>query len=265
MGATLFFGLTFVAIITQGAPDIEYANPQETMAEVTLDAAPDEVPRLRQSAWSFPLLADDAALVEARPDAFAAAIPAETALPPLASPTRPDPGLNQDPIRPEAPETTSRDLARLTRDSDLVQNGVQIIDQPGPRDGPVAAATAPAALPSDLDTEPGISAPAARIPQLDQAPRAPRQAINLPATLADPSASDALPPNQPLPLAARVTGDRVFLRTAPDVNAEPIDQFDTGTPARITESRGSWRRITIDGLVGWMFSIYLEIVEETPP
>ncbi len=38
MGATLFFGLTFVALITHGAPEVEYANPRDTLEERALIA-----------------------------------------------------------------------------------------------------------------------------------------------------------------------------------------------------------------------------------
>ena len=59
MGATLFLGLTFVALITQGEPETVYANPKETMHYTRLDRAPRDMVRTRQAAWPAPVFLND--------------------------------------------------------------------------------------------------------------------------------------------------------------------------------------------------------------
>lgn len=316
MGATLFFGLTFVALITQGVPETEYANPAETMSETQLDAPPKNVSRVAQMSWPLPVVLADTRVDETHASPLAEPTTAEaqaTLTPPPAAP----PSLVATfPDNRQVPQTAGQDVqvalpgqtvergrvavlgnAQGPGDAGPVANA-ETATQPGVLaefdDAPIAARIAPndvqVAAPDPVDQRPPFASlgrvatsgegrqlpdtqPSQRLSaqtQLDQgadrpaipslqltAPDAPTNAPVLTAPRLTTLLPDSPPAPQAQPEPARVDGDFVFLRTEPNGNAEPLGQFDTGTEVLIHEVRGTWRRVEIDGQIGWMFGRYL--------
>ncbi|WP_425037516.1 SH3 domain-containing protein [Primorskyibacter sp. S187A] len=204
MGATLFIGLSVLALITQGDPEIIYANPQVTMADVRLDEAQEALPASVEMVAPKPVGFEDRAVALAAVDEMA----------PLAPPVVQE-------IR-----TVAQAPGALRAQVQLAQIGAA----PSPDRLIFTApdrwpATAPLAQPTSRATSPGL----------------------------DPGATPV-----PAPLMARLTGDFVRLRVAPNVGAAEIGSFDTGTLVTVLEQEGAWWRLSIAGQEGWMFARYLE-------
>ena len=96
MGATLFFGLTFATLITQGPVDVVYENPNETMADTEFQSVPTKVPYVGHVAWILPVNFDDVGPKRSLPGALSlpapateVAKPAPPPAPPLSPPGRP--------------------------------------------------------------------------------------------------------------------------------------------------------------------------------
>lgn len=255
MGATLFFGLTFAALITQGPPPLEYANPKETMVDTRFEAPPDAVPFVSQVSWaSFPTPVDPA-------------LPHEAAAPPA------------DPVAEIAYVLQTATASQVA----VMQTVLPLVDGSSPddagvtagRDDPQLAVAFPDAMPFSSSVEqrparaPAAGPVAAQVSLIDIAtPAVPNTSVpqpvaaNLPLPFTLPFLPAARPaarvPDGPKTRIVRVTGDRVFLRRDANGSAEPIDQFDTGTAALLREVRGKWRRITVGGETGWMFESYLQ-------
>jgi len=129
MGATLFFGLTFATLITQGPVDIVYENPNETMADTGFQSAPTKVPYVRHVAWILPVNLDDIGPERSLPGALPlpaspiqVARPAPPPAPPLSPPGRPQIAVtelalpNGEPIDLSLPGQDPQVIAsRLTR------------------------------------------------------------------------------------------------------------------------------------------------------
>lgn len=253
MGATLFVGLTGVALITH-VPPIEYADPRVNMTG--FEATPEPVTFVAPVSW--PTVLDP---LEVRPALTFAALDTATSASAL-------PASLPGPIRAPAVqltlpafEGTAAELAlppdagdsmpprTVTDPTDLRLRVVQ--------DSAIADGTTPAKPVTAL----------ARVAPLTEVPKVSAFVETPPTTPAlvrfGPPRFDAPTPQPDLPDAARrvtearVTGDRVHLRVAPSINARSLEQYDTGTRALIRERRGAWRRVFIDGQAGWMFATYL--------
>lgn len=259
MGATLFFGMTFVVLITQGAPETEYANPQKTMARTGFVETPPEVFRTPQAAWPTPFRLPDAILDQTRragpilrpnTDQPFAALLAPAPKPAVSGTIAPQAQV------PAAPALTLR----------------AVPDQPplsriGPASFPQALMTRNAVAPPTDPQRPGVTMRIAGRPGTptgqsealawDRTQHAPVPSFSTP-IISRTQGSDDLPsvpkPGRP----TRVTADRVFLRDAPRLDGETLGQFDQDTPALMLEARGNWRRVEIEGQIGWMFARYLD-------
>jgi hypothetical protein len=260
MGATLFFGLTFVALITQGAPDIEYADPVETMEDTQLDAAPEPVVRTAQMSWWTPVLLDDATPDKdqstgfAVPDRAGRVVSAEG---PAARPAAPE---NSGGLWRDAVGTAPLGLQTPGSPAQVARSATpEIAAQSAP------AGTAPSgrdtgmARPNLQDSAPGPTfLQGTNAPSIDATPNEAALLRFAPTQLNGPEAAGAPVPARPGPTSAIVAGDRVFLRATPSIIGQPLDQFDTGTPVLVLEERGRWRRVDIGGTIGWMFETYVQ-------
>lgn len=316
MGATLFFGMTFVVLITQGEPETEFANPQKTMAQTDLPATPRAVVRTAQASWPTPFRLPDAILDRKRADAPVLNDNTDT---PWTQVTRAQtvPTLLPDVVQTEitqADETVAVAVGAIQRPETqphawsfpraaLRDRQVQSIGPAAAIPGVLLALGPPAQIaqaqtldlrvtqsipwtpapgrttrPDDAtqETRPQITTdstgPSAAQSQITAL--VPSDSGDMPAVTTTPIGTvsrgavpgglgaDLTPsrlPNVPTSaLPARVVGDSVFLRTAPQANARTLGQFDTDTAATLHEVRGDWRRVTIQDQTGWMFFRFLD-------
>ena len=221
-----------------------------------LDTPPDAMARARQTAWAWPILLDDARVADRRPEAPVSALPAgrpvaADAQPVSAPPIQTDLRALQAPMAPPDDRLDPAQPSRVTGAS--TPDALRLPDASGSQ--PVSEQPLPSAPPQSTAPEQlAMRAPSREIQLRLREDRPPRQID--PIVQGAPGAS-ALPFANRATQRAVVTGDRVFLRTAPALNAEPLAQYDTGASALITEERGDWRRVVIEGQTGWMFFDYL--------
>ena len=254
LGATLFFGLTFATLITQGPPETVYANPQETMAETKLDAPPDKAPFVAQVSWSSFLQPIDPNLLRTAIAPLALTAPdvaylnQTTAAAPIEVAQLAPKAFGIDAIVSAAWPTLQQQPHRQVKKTEalVLASTSEALPPKGPHPRTPRAQTA-------IVT---ITSPASETLSFFKPKVWPQAAsLSLP-TVAEAQAPEQKPPS-PKTRVVRVTGDRVFLRRNPGSSGTPIDQYDTGTAALLREIRGQWRRVTIAQQTGWMFERYL--------
>lgn len=262
MGATIFVGLTGVALITQGPSPEDLANPFETHTQTVFEIEPDPVQFAGFLSWSAPLVLQDKDLAgtngpDQRPQRGAPLIRftqmptthaavAVTSDPPQAAsvPVSMSINFNFDQIATLSSKDTPRRVEIATKDQPLEQPTHMSL-----RNAEWSAALKhvqsfqlqPTEVASFLfeNTDSGERTVSGYKPKLvrilpDEANRSPRVAIPV-----------------------RVTGNAVYLREAPSRSASPVTKFNSGTIGLVLEFKDDWRLVAFDDVTGWMFGEYL--------
>lgn len=258
MGATLFVGLTGAALITQGPPEIIFANPQETMAEVQLDTAPETPDLVDAVAWSMPVLLDDDALnVEA---ALQMAVRSKAGSIPGVAPVTGAPST-MDRIEQTAALSAAAplNLRPLPGTAPGSANAPEPLDRPNGPEGIPERPSARVPSPELTDSAPALAAAqAGAFNALSRARIAVLPELQRKPSALQPAAARGTPILGPAPRPALVAGDSVFLRSGPSAQTPPLGQFDRDTPVLLHDTRGDWQRVTIGRLSGWMFKKYVQ-------
>lgn len=254
MGAVIYFGLIGLTLISAGPSDVRYLNPQETMRRSQFQEPPVDAKPIEQFSWPVVTQNADQALIEVDQQD----LPVEQA---EAAITRPIPAprvfaantIVDSLLAPqfEGRPFEVRALDRYVRDiKNLSNTGLGV---PNADDEHFENVFGSPVLPDiHLFETPSLRAPEehqiASIPITDRLLDWLRGGKPVSPTLDEFERRDRPAWN------ALVTGDRVYLRSAPSLEGTPLSLIALGTIGTVTQSRGDWVRIEISEQTGWMFA-----------
>ncbi len=187
MGATLFFGLTATALVLAGQPDMDFANPEVTMAETGYRSELPMVAFVLPVPWSLPPLLNDVALDKDKRLALGMPSTEEQAFAPLTLP--PFDVTLERAAHPKLPPPTVQDFDQLVlrEDARLVRDVPRMPDVLLDREPPKLEVSVPIVAP---------------LPELFSENPAPLHLPeDQPLELAIPSASEPNQPREPEQLA----------------------------------------------------------------
>lgn len=259
MGATIFFGLTATALVTQGPAPTELANPWDRLSESGFEADPDPVAFASLVAWSFPLQLPDAVLA-----GMAGPTAAPVEIGPLAefaqnSTTRPVIVVqDENPTQGTAPARLATGL-QVASGAKPEFREVNFLNNPATQDRLIDVPVSPQKSVAVFAADPVVPQATREIidPVLGwsawdtaSASREIRKAGT-----GDP---DSALPTLRVAIPSEVTGNSVRLREAPDRSADIIMRFDEGDVGLVLEIENDWRLIAFPDVTGWMFAAYLK-------
>ena len=263
MGATIFVGLTGVALITQGPAPEELANPLEIHGDSGFETGPDHVMFAGFLSWSAPLLLEDTDLAgtngpDHKPQPGAplvqfADLPTAHARVDVkshvAAALRVPVSMNTDFAFELSASSSGTDapvrLKLEARDSAFEQS-TRVSEKTA--QWAVFAKDAPSMQKQPKETV------SANIQRTHKAVRPVSQTSQKPVRTQPDRAAGSLR----VAIPVQVTGNAVYLRTAPSRSADPVTKFDAGANGLVLEIKGDWRLVAFDAVTGWMFGAFLD-------
>lgn len=267
MGATIFFGLTIVALLGH-KPSNEAVNPQDTHRRTNFTQDRSDVDMTPFVAWALPLGFDDA---DPNGRDGPLTTPVAAIVPSGAVQVGPQHGPFQAQITPteidaapDAPDVqvilSVQDRSIVKADTSFVSKDVgtalpRALPQPDPTVSVLATGPNMSAAPTPIER--GTDPSAASGPNTVD-PEIARRFVSI-----DPPASDTNISAPRAPYVAQVAGNLVHLRSLPVRGAPSLGRFNIGTPAVALEVIGDWALVTIDDtLTGWMFAEFVEALPD---
>lgn len=260
MGPVLFVGLTALALMSQGEPEITYADPARTMAGQAFDEAPGLSPVAPTATITVPVTALTAVNLVALRGELAAASGLDSGPPPASTLAQPSAQIQITVQRTmvsaaELDLAPPQDVAGFEAVTNTASKGLfQAAPDPvfpglAP---PVARQSGQLSLEARLqDTRESL------LPNLPGRFRRPSPAQTGP----DPSKMQKDTPFRPdtTRLQASINADFVHFRAGPGTRSAILGRYDQGAQVELLELRGNWARVRVDGQTGWVFRRYLDV------
>jgi len=259
MGAVIFFGLTGAALLGAMAPgDLEYLNPEDTHRRSGYKVGPPPTSWIDSFSWPVVTQNTDSAQdnrvpvplpVDAREDLFE----------PVNQQLQAEAGTEL--LHGFTAPLIDAAFARLTPPVSQIVNSPpagplmppeQLVPLPPNLAGRDAAAPLHAARVIATEvTAPTSEENTSHTAALARVERATRQL--LPRT----ERTDQQMNLQDRHYVARVTGDQVNLRVAPEITSDTITLVPQNALGIVSQQRGEWVRIEVTGETGWMFGAFV--------
>ena len=266
MGPVLYFGLIGVALIGASPAPVDYLNPQKTMKDVSFDGAPEDITLYDTFSWPIATQNVDASLVKVALLSIPQAVAAPTSRALHEAAVRPPldgylPVSFSDPavpvsFRPTPTIAPMRMQAEIQGPSSLVPRAPANLDFVAPQ----LASTRPELggfLPETFEEPLGPVGLAANQTATPSRENHFHNARNQPPIALIAAPQDIWLGQPDAPWFSVTTGDRVYLRAEPALAGEPLDLIPISTNVTVTQIRGDWLRIEVDGKTGWMFAEFV--------